>query len=71
MIIRATVAVLFRPYVLSGTSEPSTPSRNYAFEQARVAASNTNSILEKIIGLNAVHLLKPQVYAAPSSHQCY
>ncbi|CZR58718.1 related to cutinase transcription factor 1 beta [Phialocephala subalpina] len=53
----ATVAVLFRPYVLSGPSE----SQSYAFEQAHVAASSTNSILEKIIGLNAVHLLKPMV----------
>lgn len=53
----ATVAVLFRPYVLSGPSE----SQSYAFEQAHVAASGTNSILEKIIGLNAVHLLKPMV----------
>jgi hypothetical protein len=37
------------------------PWQQTALDQARVAASNTNSALEKIIELNAVHLLKPMM----------
>ncbi|KUJ13906.1 uncharacterized protein LY89DRAFT_590938 [Mollisia scopiformis] len=61
----ATVAVLYRPYVLSTPSTPAsekpTSWQRAALEQARTAASNTNTVLEKIIELNTVHLLKPMI----------
>ncbi|RFU27236.1 hypothetical protein B7463_g9113, partial [Scytalidium lignicola] len=61
----ATVAVLYRPYVFSESSVSSFDGqeswKKIALDQARVAASNTNAILEKIIDLNSVHLLKPMM----------
>ena len=62
---RATVTVLYRPYVLSGVSalpfEAQPSWQKTVLEQARAAASNTNSVLEKIIEFNFVHLLKPMM----------
>ncbi|KAE9376219.1 hypothetical protein N431DRAFT_404413 [Stipitochalara longipes BDJ] len=61
----ATVAVLYRPYVLSGPllvpSDAHSSWQKTALDQARTAASNTNTVLEKIIELNLIHLLKPMM----------
>jgi hypothetical protein len=35
--------------------------RKTALDQARAAASNTNTVLEKIIELDLIHLLKPMM----------
>lgn len=62
LIIRATVAVLYRPYVFNEpTFQVQSSWTNMALEQARAAASNTNKILEKIIELDAIQLLKPMM----------
>ncbi|KAJ5708971.1 hypothetical protein N7493_010305 [Penicillium malachiteum] len=60
---RASVTVLYRPYVLNAPAsfpEKSTPSwQKSAQNRAREAASATNSTLEKIIELDVVKSIKP------------
>jgi hypothetical protein len=58
---RASVAVLYRPYVLSESSSMPSTWQQTALDQARAAASNTNTVLEKIIELDLIHLLKPMM----------
>jgi len=62
---RATVVVLYRPYILHGhtalPAEAQTLWQKTVLDRARAAASNSNNVLEKIIELNAVHLLKPMM----------
>jgi hypothetical protein len=65
------MAVLYRPYVLNAPTslpvEGHAPWPKKALGRARAAASNTNSLLEKVIELNAVQLLKPMMYQHPSA----
>ncbi|CAK7236100.1 hypothetical protein SCUCBS95973_009492 [Sporothrix curviconia] len=64
----ATVAILYRPYLLhapaslpAGTSEA---WQTRAARRARAAASRTNDILHRLIELDAIHLLKPMTITA-------
>jgi hypothetical protein len=62
MIIGAVIVVLYRPYVLNGPTvlpfEVQALWQKKALNQARAAASNTNSLLEKLIDLDAVQFLR-------------
>lgn len=62
---RATVTVLYRPYVLNAPAsfpEHSTPHwQKIAQNRAREAASATNNTLEKIIELDVVKSIKPML----------
>ena len=62
---RATVAVLYRPYVLGSLADLSTTVprswHKIALGKARAAAANTNNLLEKLIELNAIEFLKPMM----------
>ena len=62
---RATVIVLYRPYVLNGPTalpfEVQALWQKKALDQARAAASDTNSLLEKLIDIDAVQLLRPMM----------
>lgn len=65
ILYRATIAILYRPYVLSAT-DPSTPDpdqqwRRNAIRRGREAASSTNNLLEQLIELDAVKWLKPMM----------
>ena len=63
---RATVVVLYRPYVLNGPTtlpfEVQALWQKKALDQARAAASDTNGLLEKLIDLDAVQFLRPMMY---------
>ncbi|KAK5036637.1 hypothetical protein LTS07_002364 [Exophiala sideris] len=62
---QAAIAILYRPYLLGELPAMSRAEQaswqKTAMEKARSAASSTNRCLEKIIELNAVHLLKPMI----------
>lgn len=66
-ICRATVAILYRPYVLNAAGQPITgASRQWyrnAVRRGRDAASNTNNLLERLIELDGIKYLKPMMYA--------
>lgn len=62
---RATIAILYRPYVL-GAADPPTPDpdqqwKRDAIRRGREAASSTNSLLEQLIELDAIKWLKPMM----------
>ncbi|KAJ5947570.1 hypothetical protein N7466_000585 [Penicillium verhagenii] len=63
--LRATVTVLYRPYILNAPSSfPEHSSdiwQKVAQNRAREAASMTNQTLEKIIELDVVKLIKPML----------
>ena len=63
---RATVVVLYRPYVLKGPASLPDNTRaqweKTALERARTAASNTNSLLQKLININSIQYLRPMVW---------
>ena len=60
---RATVVVLYRPYVLRGSVNNAPNSQSAwqirALERARAAAGNTNKILEECINKDMVRFFKP------------
>ncbi|KAH8705838.1 fungal-specific transcription factor domain-containing protein [Talaromyces proteolyticus] len=62
---QASVTVLYRPYILNAPASFPTDSsatwQTTAQRRARTAASRTNSILEKIIDLDAVTFIKPMI----------
>ncbi len=61
----AAVAILYRPYVLGAPAsipaEASEQWKKAVSRKARAAASNTNTLLGKIVELKAIHLLKPMM----------
>lgn len=65
---RATTAILYRPYVLTTTQPLSgdTEWQQAAVLKARKAASISNTLLEKIIEMDAIRLLKPMMYCIQS-----
>lgn len=62
---RATIAILYRPYVLNrSTSLPAGAHslwQKTATSRAREAASNTNGLLQSLIELDAIRYLKPMM----------
>lgn len=60
---RAVVTVLYRPYVLDPAvvANVNPDIARHALDRARQAAARTNAVLERIIDLDAVHLLKPMM----------
>lgn len=64
---RATIAILYRPYVLGAvgksTFDSSEKWQRNAIRRAREAAACTNSLLESLIELDAIKYLKPMMYA--------
>ncbi|OAA75124.1 Transcription factor [Akanthomyces lecanii RCEF 1005] len=68
LLYEATIAILYRPYVLSVT-DPSMPDpgqqwKRKAIRRGREAASSTNNLLEQLIELDAVKWLKPMMITA-------
>lgn len=61
--LRAVVTVLYRPYVLDPVvrAKVSPDVTAQALDRARHASGQTNAVLEKIIDLDAVHLMKPMM----------
>ncbi|EPE04422.1 c6 transcription factor [Ophiostoma piceae UAMH 11346] len=64
----ATAAILYRPYLLQAPSSlPLEASQQWyktAARRARIAAASTNDVLNRLIDLEAVHLLKPMTITA-------
>ena len=60
---RATIIVSYRPYILRGPAGSFLSEEKYwqtkARQQARLAAANTNAVLEKLIEADMVNYLKP------------
>ncbi|EHK16237.1 uncharacterized protein TRIVIDRAFT_114210, partial [Trichoderma virens Gv29-8] len=68
LLYQATIAILYRPYVLNRST--SLPSGAYSLWQktaasrAREAASNTNGLLQSLIELDGIRYLKPMMITA-------